>query len=172
MRESIQGWRSKWFYLGDLPALGHHSDLPEFKDILEATPKVSWENILTVDEKVVANKLHEKVFELTNTGGQTMSGNEVAALFPGRRIQPVMSRAHQMWLYTDTKDVTRINAAKLSEKELLDEVRCLTHFIQEDTISLVTLQDPYELYHLPIELILHCPKVFALNIIFTSENLF
>jgi hypothetical protein len=59
-----------------------------------------------------------------------------------------------MWLYSGAKDVTRINAAELSEKELLDEVRCLTYFSQEDSIPLVTLQDPYELHHLPTEVIL------------------
>ena len=59
-----------------------------------------------------------------------------------------------MWLYTGTKDSTRINAADLSEKELQDEVRRLTHFSQEDTIPLEALQDPYDLRHLPAEVIL------------------
>ena len=57
-----------------------------------------------------------------------MIGTEIAALFLKRRVQPMMSRGHQMWLYTGTKDSTRINAADLSEKELQDEVRRLTHF--------------------------------------------
>ncbi|KAK1693701.1 hypothetical protein QYE76_010398 [Lolium multiflorum] len=35
MRESVQGWRQKWFYLRDRPASGHRSNLPPFKDILE-----------------------------------------------------------------------------------------------------------------------------------------
>jgi hypothetical protein len=59
-----------------------------------------------------------------------------------------MSMAHQISLYTGAKDLTRLKVDELSENELLDEVRRLTHFIQEDTISLVTLQDPYELHHL------------------------
>jgi hypothetical protein len=53
-----------------------------------------------------------------------------------------------MWLYTGANDVTWINAADLSEKELLDEVRRLTYFSQEDSISLVALQNPYEFRHL------------------------
>jgi hypothetical protein len=94
---------------------------------------------LTAEENVVADKLYEKVLELKNAGGRTMSGTEVDALFLRRCIQPVMSRAHQMWLYTGAKDVTRINAVDLLDKELSDEVRRLTHFSQEDTISLVAL---------------------------------
>jgi hypothetical protein len=62
-----------------------------------------------------------------------MLNTEFAALFLKRRIQPVMSRGHQMWLYTGPKDSTRINAADFSDKELLDEVRRFTHFSQEDT---------------------------------------
>jgi hypothetical protein len=84
---------------------------------------------------------------MKNAGGRTMISTEVVDVFLKRRIQPMMSRAHQMWSYYGSKDVTRINAAELSEKEILDEVRRLTHFIQEDSIPLVTLQDPYELHH-------------------------
>jgi hypothetical protein len=40
---------------------------------------------------------------MKNVGGNTMIGTEIAALSLKRRIQPVMSRAHQMWLYTGTK---------------------------------------------------------------------
>ncbi|KAM0880055.1 hypothetical protein ACQ4PT_033840 [Festuca glaucescens] len=49
------------------------------------------------------------------------------------------------------QDETRINAAELSDKELMDEVRRLTYFSQEDSIPLVALQDPYEFTHLPAE---------------------
>jgi hypothetical protein len=63
-----------------------------------------------------------------------MMGTEIVAVFLKRRIQPVMYRAPQMWLYSGPKDETRVNVAKLSEKELLDEVRRLTHFSQEDSI--------------------------------------
>jgi hypothetical protein len=42
----------------------------------------------------------------------------------------------------------------LSEKELLDEVRRLTHFSQEDSIPLLALHEPYDLDHQPSEVIL------------------
>jgi hypothetical protein len=62
MRESVQGWRSKWFYLRDQPTSGHNTGLPKFVDVLEETPKKSWRNIFTAEEKVVANGLYEKDF--------------------------------------------------------------------------------------------------------------
>jgi hypothetical protein len=63
---------------------------------LEAVPKKSWQNTLNAEEKVIADKLYEKVLDLKNAGGQTVCGTEVVALFLKRCIQPVMSRRHQM----------------------------------------------------------------------------
>jgi hypothetical protein len=82
-----------------------------------------------------------------------MMGTEIAAVFLKRRIQPVMSRAHPMWLYSGPMDETRVNVAELSEKELLDEVRRLTHFSQEDSIPLIALQDPFDSDHQPSEVV-------------------
>jgi hypothetical protein len=87
--------------------------MPVFEDVLEAVPKKSWQHTLSAKEKVIADKLYEKVLDLKNAGGQTMCGTEVPALF---RVQPMMSRRHQMWLYTGPKDVTRINSIDLTEK--------------------------------------------------------
>jgi hypothetical protein len=53
-----------------------------------------------------------------------------------------------MWLYIGPKDSTHIYVADYSDKELLDEVRRLTHFSQEDTIPLDSLVDPYDTRHL------------------------
>ncbi|KAK1663688.1 hypothetical protein QYE76_051847 [Lolium multiflorum] len=62
-----------------------------------------------------------------------------------------MARAHPMWLYLGPKDETRINAAELSEKELLDEVHRLTHFSQEDSIPLTSSHVPFDADHPPTE---------------------
>ena len=114
MRESVQGWRLKWFYLRDPSTPGCNTCLPKFVDVLEATPKKSWRNILTAEEKITADKLYDRVLKIKDADGQTMIGTEVVAVFLRRRIQPVMSSAHQMWLYSGPKDETRVNDAELS----------------------------------------------------------
>jgi hypothetical protein len=149
MRESVQGWRLKWFYLRDPSTPGCNTCLPKFVDVLESVPKKSWRNILTAEERITADKLYDRILEIKNADGQTMIGTEVVAVFLKRRVQPVMSRAHQMWLYSGHKDETRINAAELSGREWLDEVRRLTYFSQEDSIPLQAHQDPYDLSHQP-----------------------
>jgi hypothetical protein len=61
MREFVQGWRQKWFYLRDHPASGHRSNLPTFEDVLEAVPKKSWQNAVAAEEGEVADQLYEKI---------------------------------------------------------------------------------------------------------------
>jgi hypothetical protein len=145
MRESVQGWRLKWFYVKDSPTT--ESQLPCFADVLEAKPKHSWKNILSPDEKTTADELFAKFLRIRETDGQTMIGTEVAAVFLKRRVQPIMARVHPMWSYSGPKDETRINIAELSEKELLDEVRRLTLFSQEDSIPLISSYTPLDADH-------------------------
>ncbi|KAK1678046.1 hypothetical protein QYE76_038894 [Lolium multiflorum] len=123
--------------------------LPCYADVTEAKPKDSWKNILSADERASAEELFAKFLRIKEADGQTMIGTEVAAVFLKCRIQPVMARVHPMWLYSGPKDETRINAADLSEKELLDEVRRLTSFNQEDSIPLISSYAPLDVDHPP-----------------------
>jgi hypothetical protein len=175
MRESVQGWILKWFYLKDSSAANMR--LPKFVDVLEAVPKKSWKNILASEEKPVVDKLFDRILRIKESGGQTMMGTEIVVVFLKHSIQPVTSRAHQMWLYSSPKDDTRINVAELSKKELLDEVIRLTHFSQDDSIPLLALQEPYDFEHQPTEVNLFhvhayiCTRYFLFLFIKSSSNL-
>jgi hypothetical protein len=76
----------KWFYLKDSSIAGCDACLPKFADVLEDVPKKSWRNILTTEEKSVADKLFEKVLRIKESDGQTMIGTEVVAVFLKHRI--------------------------------------------------------------------------------------
>jgi hypothetical protein len=64
MKEYVQGWRQKWFYLRDRPTTRHRSNLPPFEDVLEEVPKKSWQNTLTAEESEVADQLYGKILYL------------------------------------------------------------------------------------------------------------
>ncbi|KAK1663464.1 hypothetical protein QYE76_051623 [Lolium multiflorum] len=151
MKESVQGWRNKWFYLRDPIVPGRRSNLPPFEDVLIAKPKKSWRNTLSSEEKVVADRLFNQVVVLKNAGGLTMCGTEVVSVFLQRRVQPLMSRPHQLWLYTDKDDKSRVISADLSAEELRDEVRRLTCLSMRDNIILTSARPPYDFHHLPTE---------------------
>ncbi|KAK1628229.1 hypothetical protein QYE76_002544 [Lolium multiflorum] len=149
MKESVHGWRNKWFYLRDPIVPGRRSNLPPFDDVLVAHKKKSWRNAVSPEERATADKLFERVVILKNTGGLTMCGTEVVSVFLQRRVHPLMSRPHQLWLYTGKNDKSRINSADLSAEELRDEVRRLTCLSMKDNIVLSSARPPYDFDHLP-----------------------
>ncbi|KAK1683116.1 hypothetical protein QYE76_043964 [Lolium multiflorum] len=151
MKESVQGWRNKWFYLRDPAVSGQRSNLPPFEDKLATKPKKSWQNALSPEERVIADKLFDQVVALKNTGGLTMCGTEVVSVFLQCRVQPLMSRPHQLWLYTGKDDESRVSSADLSAEDLRDEVRRLTCLSAKDNIVLVSARPPYDSQHLPTE---------------------
>jgi hypothetical protein len=162
MKESVQGWRNKWFYLRDPIVPGRCSNLPHFDDVLVAQKKKSWQNALSSEERATADRLFERVIALKNAGGLTMCGTEVVSVFLQRRVQPLMSRPHQLWLYTGKTDKSRISSADLSADELRDEVRRLTCLSTKDNIILTSARPPYDSDHLPTEVV---PCLFPLAVI-------
>ncbi|KAK1653509.1 hypothetical protein QYE76_071314 [Lolium multiflorum] len=151
MKESVQGWRNKWFYLRDPVVPGRCSNLPPFEDVLIAHQKKSWRNALSPEERVIANRLFEQIVVLKNTGGLTMCGTEVVSVFLQLRVQPLMSRPHQLWLYTGKGDKSGVSSADLSANELRDEVHRLTCLSMKDNIVLTSARSPYDFDHLPTE---------------------
>ncbi|KAK1605882.1 hypothetical protein QYE76_029555 [Lolium multiflorum] len=141
MKESVQGWRHKWFYLRDTPVPGRRSNLPPFKDVLVAQPKKSWRNTLSPDESALADKLFEQVVDLKNAGGLTMCDTEVVSVFLNHRVQPLMSRPHQLWMYTGEDDKLRVSSADLSDDELHDEASTMARCYPPTPESGVELED-------------------------------
>jgi hypothetical protein len=168
MRESVQGWRQKWFYLRDIPASGRRSNLPPFENVLAAVPKKSWQNTLTAEESEVADQLYEKILDPKSAGGQMMCGTEVVTVLLKHQVQPVISRVHQLWIYTGARDKSRVSPTDFSKKDLRDEVRSLTCLSQKDNIVMTSARPPLDLKHLPSEVIVLF--VSASDVIFASES--
>ncbi|KAK1628374.1 hypothetical protein QYE76_002689 [Lolium multiflorum] len=99
MKESVQGWRNKWFYLRDPSVSGRCSNLPPFEDKLIAKPKKSWQNTLSPDEKLTADRLFDQVVTLKNTGGLTMCGTRSSRVLTAPSAAVDVS-PHQLWLYS------------------------------------------------------------------------
>ncbi|KAK1615715.1 hypothetical protein QYE76_021232 [Lolium multiflorum] len=151
MKESVQGWRNKWFYLRDPLVPGRRFNLPPFEDKLIAKLKKSWQNTLSPEERLTADRLFGQIIILKNMGGLTMRGTEVVSVFLQRRVQPLMSRPHQLWLYTGKEDESRVSSADLSAVDLRDEVRRLTCLSMRDNIALTSARPPYDSDHPPTE---------------------
>ncbi|KAK1642613.1 hypothetical protein QYE76_060418 [Lolium multiflorum] len=59
---------------------GRRSNLPPFEDILIAHQKKSWRNILSPEERVIADRLFDQVVVPKNTGGLKMCGTEASTV--------------------------------------------------------------------------------------------
>jgi wyosine [tRNA(Phe)-imidazoG37] synthetase (radical SAM superfamily) len=79
MRESVQGWRLKWFYIKDSSVAKMR--LLKFVDVLEAVPKKSWKNILSPEENHAVDRLFDKILRIKESDRQTMMGTEIAVVF-------------------------------------------------------------------------------------------
>src|SRR4051812_6895988 len=107
MRESVQDWRNKWFYIRYQPTETHHVSFPIFKDVLKVKPKKTWVNTMLPGEKDTVEDLYLRVQAIRIVGGRMSNATEISALFLKHRIQPLMARVHPMWMYAGAEDPTR-----------------------------------------------------------------
>jgi hypothetical protein len=56
-------------------------------------------------------------------------------------------------MYASAKDKTRISSNDFSEDDLRDEMRRLIWFSQKDVIAMTSASSPFDLKHLPSEVI-------------------
>ena len=140
LRESVQDWRNKWFYIKDELTEDRSASFPAFEDVLVAKPKKTWANSISAEEEDVVEALYQRVQSIRMVRGQTSIGTEIAALFLKRRIQPLMAREHPMFEYSGPEDPTRLDEVDLSDDELKAEVRRLTKLSKKDRIQLDPLR--------------------------------
>ncbi|KQJ89022.1 hypothetical protein BRADI_4g22988v3 [Brachypodium distachyon] len=117
--ESVQQWRSRWFYLQDEPVDGKDFSLPEFSASAQVRKLKSWNHELTAEEDAEASVLLKQVVELQQTPEKEVSGLQLIALFMKRRIQPIQARVHSMWEYLGPSDSTQV-WVPVDDDELVD----------------------------------------------------
>lgn len=113
--DSLKGWKTEWFYMGNLiPSLETHN--------LEA-PKINtrWEEESLVENELEWIRLHvNQIKALKNRG---LNGVTVVASFMRRQIQPLQQRQHYGFEYTGTTDPARVTTEELSDADLLERLQ-------------------------------------------------
>jgi hypothetical protein len=99
--ENNPGWRTKWFYAKDKFSAGKDFGLEEFRATNALRPRVSWRHELSEEEMKITEPLMEKIQRLRATPKKELLGLQLIRTFIERRIQPLSTRAHCMWDYTD-----------------------------------------------------------------------
>jgi hypothetical protein len=83
---------------------------------------------------VITEPLMEKIRQLRATPKKEVSGLQQIHTFIDRWIQPLATRAHCMWDYTDRQDSTRFTSDKLKEAVIDDGVRAVTSLMKKTAV--------------------------------------
>ncbi|PNT67241.1 hypothetical protein BRADI_3g23078v3 [Brachypodium distachyon] len=108
-RESSSRWKSRWFYVMDVPAEGRGFSLPEFSATASVKKTTAWSHKLGGTEGEEAETLLAQVLSLMETPQLKVTGIHIIAAFIRRRIQSLQARAHPMWAYQGVRDPTQIS---------------------------------------------------------------
>jgi hypothetical protein len=130
MAASVQGWRTKWFYIKDRKSSPEDNyGLPPFDASQEVKKLASWD-MLPSDaevEQILPLLSRIKAIKALQGGqGGALSGIQLMAFFVQRRVQPLQHRLTKLWTYSGLEDPTRISKDLIEKKDVDKRVRSLT----------------------------------------------
>ena len=143
-KESIQGWKRKWFYIEDSKLSGQEFGIAPFSDS-PIVKKKTWAYTCSASEEEEANTLLASVTKLVREKGKELSGSSVYSLFLKRRIQPCQHRVHPMWMYSGASDATRSCKEEIPDEQLAVMARRLSKIADGDTFITEPAVEPFSL---------------------------
>jgi hypothetical protein len=139
MAASIQGWRTKWFYIKDRKSSPEDEyGLPPFDASQEVKKLASWDTLPSDAEAEEILPLPSRIKALKGGQGGALSGMQLMAFFIQRRVQPLQHRLTKLWNYSGLEDPTRISEDLISKEDVDKRVRNLTKLTKEHAVADLT----------------------------------
>jgi hypothetical protein len=105
MSASVQGWRTKWFYIKDHKASSEDEyGLAPFDASKELKKLVSWNSPPTDAEMKEIAPLLDRIQALKGGRGGALLGIQLMAFFVQRQVQPLQHRLSKLWSYSGLVD--------------------------------------------------------------------
>jgi hypothetical protein len=105
MAASVQGWRTKWFYIKDRKASSDDEyGLAPFDASKELKKLTSWDSPPTDAEMEEIAPLLTLIQTLKGGRGGALSGTQLMAFFVQRRVQPLQHRLSNLWNFSGLGD--------------------------------------------------------------------
>jgi hypothetical protein len=121
MSASVQGWRTKWFYIKDRKASSEDEyGLAPFDASKELNKLASWDSHPLDAKMEQIAPLLTRIQALKGGKGGALSGIQFMAFFVQRRVQPLQHRLAKLWSYSGLEDPSRISE-DLMEKQDIDK---------------------------------------------------
>jgi hypothetical protein len=135
MAASVQGWRTKWFYIKDRKSSPEDEfGLPPFDASQEVKKLASWDTLPSDAEVEEILPLLSRIKALKGGKGGALSGMQLMAFFIQRRVQPLQHRLTKLWNYSGLEDPTHISEDLISKEDVDKRVRNLTKLTKEHAV--------------------------------------
>jgi hypothetical protein len=139
MAASVQGWRTKWFYIKDRKSSPEDEyGLPPFDASQEVKKLASWDTLPSDAEVEQILPLLSRIKALKGGQGGALSGIQLMAFFIQCRVQPLQRRLTKLWNYSSLEDPTRISKDLMLKEDVDKRVRSLTKLTKEHAVADLT----------------------------------
>jgi hypothetical protein len=142
MSASVQGWRTKWFYIKDRKASSNDEyGLALFYASKDLKKLSSWDSTPIDAEMEKIAPLLTCIQALKGGKGGALSGIQLMAFFVQRRVQPLQHRLSKLWNYSGLVDSSRVSIDLIEKQDVDKRVRALTKLTKDHAIA--DLAAPY-----------------------------
>jgi hypothetical protein len=139
MAASVQGWRTKWFYIKDRKASPEDEyGLAPFDASQEVKKLASWVALPLDAEIEQVLPLLSHIQALKGGKGGALSSILLMAFFVQHRVQPLQHRLTKLWSYSSLEDPTRVSEDLIEKKDVDKRVRSLTKLTKEHAVADLT----------------------------------
>jgi hypothetical protein len=136
MSASVQGWRTKWFYIKDRKASSEDEyGLSPFDASKELKKLASRDSPPSDAEIEQIAPLLTRIQVLKGGKGGALSGIQLMAFFVQHRVQPLQHRLSKLWSYSGLVDPSRISGDLMEKQEVDKRVRSLTKLTKDLAVA-------------------------------------
>jgi hypothetical protein len=136
MSTSVQGWRTKWFYIKDRKASSEDEyGLAPFDASKELKKLASGDSPPTDAEMKEVAPLLDHIQALKGGRGGALSGMQLMAFFVQRRVQPLQHRLSKLWSYSGLVDSSRVSRNLIEKQDVDKRVRNLTKLTKDHAVA-------------------------------------
>jgi hypothetical protein len=136
MAASVQGWRTKWFYIKDRKASPEDEyGLAPFDASKELKKLASWDSPPSDAEMEQIAPLLTRIQALKGGKGGALSCIQLMAFFVQRRVQLLQHRLTKLWNYSGLEDPSRISEDLIQKQDVDKRVRSLTKLTKDHAIA-------------------------------------
>jgi hypothetical protein len=135
MSASVQGWRTKWFYIKDQKSSSSDKyGITPFDASQELKKLASWDSPPTEGEMEEIKPLLARIQEPKSGRGGALSGTQLMVFFLQRRVQPLQHHLSKLWTFSGLGDPSRVSENLMEKKDLDKRVRAFTTLTKDHKV--------------------------------------